>query len=144
MNPTVAAPVRTLVRLARLLERAGSDLGLAQYRVLAMVAGGDQRATRLAECLAVAKPTVTAAVDALVERGFVERTVVPTDRRAAAITATPAGMAALAEADLVMAARLEPLLARVDDRPAVLAALAALGSALDELMAEHLSEPVSR
>lgn len=131
------APARTVVRLARLLERSVADLGLAQYRVLAMVAAGDQRATRLAECLAVAKPTVTAAVDALVERGFVERTVVPTDRRAAHITATPAGLRALAEADAAMATELEPLLERVADREGVLAALADLGGALDDLMGEH-------
>ncbi len=134
-----AAPARTVVRLARLLERSVADLGLAQYRVLGMVAAGDQRATRLAECLAVAKPTVTAAVDALVERGFVERTVVPTDRRAARITATPAGRRALAGADAAMAAQLEPILERVADRRAVLAALADLGDVLDDLAGEHLA-----
>jgi DNA-binding MarR family transcriptional regulator len=135
----LSASARTLARLSRLLERAGGDLGLAQYRVLAMVAGGDRRATQLAECLDVAKPTVTAAVDALVERGYVQRTVVPTDRRAARITATAAGRRALAEADEAMAARLEPVLARVGDRGAVLAALADLDGALDRLLADHLA-----
>jgi len=138
------APARTVVRLARLLERAAGDLGLAQYRVLAAVAGGDQRATRLAECLAVAKPTVTAAVDALVERGFARREAVPGDRRAARITATPAGLAALARADAAMAGELGPVLARVADRAAVEAALADLGAALDELLAEHLAPARAR
>lgn len=143
MNPS-GAPVRTLVRLSRLLERADPGLGLAQYRILAAIAGGDHRATRLAECLAVAKPTVTAAVDGLVERGFVRRVVVPTDRRAARITATPAGLAALADAEAAMAAQLEPLLERVADRALVVAALAALGTALDELQSEHLVAAGSR
>lgn len=136
----VSHAARTLVRLSRLLERAGPDLGLAQYRVLAMVAGGDQRAGRLAECLAVAKPTVTAAVDALVERGYVRRAVVPTDRRSARITATPAGLAALAAADRAMAAQLEPVLGRLEDRGRTLAALADLRGALDSLLADHLAE----
>lgn len=138
MNETDA--VRTLARLARLLERADTNLSLPQYRVLAMVADGDQRASRLAACLAVGKPTVTAAVDGLVERGFVVRRAVPGDRRAAQITVTRSGQAALADADEALVARLEPVLARLDDRARALAALAALGTALDELMADRVDQ----
>lgn len=132
--------VRTLARLARLLERAETNLSFPQYRVLAMVADGDQRASHLAECLAVAKPTVTAAVDGLVERGFVERQAVPGDRRAARITVTAAGRTALAEADAALASRLEPVLDRLGDRRPALAALAELGTALDGLMAERMTK----
>ena len=125
--------VRTLTRLARLLERGCPELSLPQYRLLAMVAGGDERATRLAERLAVTKPTVTAVVDALVERGLLCRSAVPGDRRAARIVITPAGRRALRAADAALAHHLEPVLARVPDRPRVLAALGRLGDALDDL-----------
>lgn len=125
------AAVRTLTRLARLLERGCDELSLAQYRVLAVVAAGDERASRLAERLAVAKPTVTAAVDGLVERGFLCRSAVPGDRRAARIAITAAGRRALASADAAMVGRLETVLARVPDRAGVLAALATLRAALE-------------
>ena len=46
------------------------SLGLAHYRFLALVAGGDERASRLAERLALGKPAVSAAVGALVAQGL--------------------------------------------------------------------------
>src|SRR5438874_3346577 len=63
--------IRTLARLARVLERACVDLTLPQYRVLALVATGSERATHLAGELALTKPTVSAMVESLVERGLV-------------------------------------------------------------------------
>src|SRR5262252_3799031 len=73
--------VRVLVRLQRLLERADAGLTLPQYRVLALVALGDERSARLAEQLAVRKPTMTAVVDGLVAAGHLRRTAIPGDRR---------------------------------------------------------------
>ena len=60
---------RALTLAARALERAAaaSDITLAQFRVLALVDAGDERSTLLADRLAVAKPTITAVVDGLVE-----------------------------------------------------------------------------
>ena len=52
------ASVRTLARLARILEHTCSDLSLPQYRVLAVVADGDERASHLADRLTLAKPSV--------------------------------------------------------------------------------------
>lgn len=129
------AAVRAVARLARLLERCSEDLSLSQYRVLRMVADGGERASLLADRLAVAKPTVTAAVDALVERGYLRRGPVPDDRRAARITMTAAGGRALRGAEAGMVERLERVLARVDDRGAVVDALVSLERALDELLA---------
>src|SRR5688500_6981620 len=88
---------RAIALAARKLEGATGDLTLAQYRVLALVAGGDERASLLAERLAVAKPTVTAVVDGLVERGFVSREAVEGDRRSLRLAITKAGRAALAD-----------------------------------------------
>ncbi len=130
--------VRAVVRLARLVECCSGDLTLPQYRILAMVDGGDERATRLAERLAVAKPTVTAVVDGLVERGFLERSPVPGDRRASRIATTPAGRRALRAAEATMAETLERVLTRVERPDDVVLALGALGPALDGLAAERL------
>ena len=131
----VRAAVRTLARLARLLERGGGDLSLPQFRLLAMVERG-QRASFLADKLAVAKPTVTALVDGLVERGYVSRSQEADDRRATHIALTPAGRKALKAAETAMAERIGNLLDRTDDRDAVLDALAALHVAMDARLAE--------
>src|SRR5262247_2755234 len=91
--------VRGLAFAARKLERSAGDLTLAQYRVLALVAAGDERSSHVAERLAVAKPTITAVVDGLVERGLVTRSAVEGDRRSLRLALTPAGTGALRKAD---------------------------------------------
>ncbi|HZQ85296.1 MAG TPA: MarR family transcriptional regulator [Acidimicrobiales bacterium] len=133
----VAAAVRTLARLSRLLERGGGDLSLPQFRLLAMVERG-QRASFLAHKLTVAKPTVTALVDGLVERGYVSRSQSPDDKRATDIALTPAGRKALKTAEADMAERLEGLLDRTVDRRAVLDALADLHGALEDAFEARL------
>jgi DNA-binding MarR family transcriptional regulator len=129
--------VRTLARLSRLLEHAGTGLSLPQYRVLAMISEGDERATALAGRLSLAKPTITAAVDGLVERGLAARAVVAGDRRAVNIQITAAGRSALAEAEDRMAERIDPVIERCDDPAAVRRSLEELGVALDRVMAER-------
>ncbi len=84
---------RTIALLARTLERAAGDLSLPQYRVLALVAAGDERATHLAGRLAITKPSVSAVVDGLVERGYLAREPVADDRRAVRLCVTKAGAA---------------------------------------------------
>lgn len=129
--------VLTLARLARLLERACGDtdgpaLTLAQYRLLAMIGGGATKASQLAGKLALAKPTVSATVDTLVERGWVERTTAADDRRVVQLSITRAGHAVLERADAAMRARLDDVLRHVAHAAAVRSALAALGDGLDE------------
>jgi DNA-binding MarR family transcriptional regulator len=123
--------VRTLARLARHLEHASCGLSLPQYRLLAMVADGDERATDLAGRLALAKPTVTAAVDGLVERGLLTRTDVPGDRRAACIRVTAAGRRALHASEAAMDEHLASMVERCPHPDAVRHALAELEAALD-------------
>lgn len=126
-------PVLTLARLGRLLERhADPRLPLAHYRVLALVAAGDARASRLARRLEVGKPSITATVEALVAKGFVTATGSEEDRRTVTLTATPAGMAALHQATADMARVLAEVVDRCPDPGLVRAALAHLGAALDE------------
>ncbi len=129
--------VLTLARLARLLERACGDadgpvLTLAQYRLLAMIGSGATKASQLAGTLALARPTVSATVDTLVERGWVERTTAADDRRVVQLSITGAGHAVLDRADTAMRARLDDVLGHVADAAAVRGALAALGDGLDE------------
>jgi DNA-binding MarR family transcriptional regulator len=132
--------VLTLSRLARLLERACTDLApavtLAQYRLLAMIGAGAEQASEIAGRLALAKPTVSATVDTLVERGLVVRGAAD-DRRALRLQLTPEGVATLADAERAMRARLDDVLARVEDPAAVTRALAALGEGLDERREER-------
>jgi DNA-binding MarR family transcriptional regulator len=123
--------VRTLALLGRVLERAAGDLTLAQYRVLSLVAAGDERASLLAGRLAVTKPSMSAVVDGLVERGCLAREPVEGDRRATRLSLTGAGERALADADAAMAARLEPLVDSVDDRAAFVAALDRIQATLE-------------
>lgn len=122
---------RTLARLARILERACCELTLSQYRVLALVARGDERASHLAGRLALAKPTITAAVDALVEHGLMTRSEVEGDRRAVRLAITPEGNAALARTEEAMAGGLGPLVNACAHPDLVIQAFAELEAALD-------------
>ena len=131
--------VRTIARLSRILERACTDLSLPQYRLLAMVAEGDERATALAGRLALSKPTITAAVDGLVERGLVTREVVAGDRRAVVIRITAEGKKALHAAERTMDERLQSVIERCDDPAAVTRAIEQLRLALDEAMEERMA-----
>jgi DNA-binding MarR family transcriptional regulator len=132
--------VRGLARLARVLERSCEALTMPQYRVLTMVASGDQRASQLAWSLRLSKPTLTAAVEGLVERGFLIRSEVATDRRAVQLDLTPAGQAALASTESAMVEQLERLLVRCEDREVILASLGQLTHTLDQLAAERMAE----
>src|SRR3954454_25387708 len=89
--------VRALALAARALERAcgAGELTLAQYRVLALVVAGDERSSLLATRLPAAKPTITAVVDGLVERGLLERGAVAGDRRSIRLGLTKDGDRAL-------------------------------------------------
>jgi len=128
----VDAAVLTLARLARLLERACAELTLSQYRLLAMIADGAERASQIAGRLALTKPTVSATIDTLVERGLVSRAVADDDRRALRLQITAEGRAVLGAAERGMRRALDDLLLHVDDPEAVRLALGRLGDALDE------------
>ena len=134
-------PTLTLARLARLLENHGTtELTLPQYRVLGLLAGGDERASQLAARLAVAKPTLTSLVDSLVERGFAARETLDGDRRVVRVSITPAGRVALRQAAAELRQVFATVLDRCADPEAVLAALVELRQALDGLWAERAAE----
>jgi long-chain acyl-CoA synthetase len=122
--------ILTLVWVVRELERACTDLTLAQYRLLALIVQGEERASSLAGQLALARPTVSAAVETLVASGMVERTSVDGDRRAVRLTVTSAGRAALQRAQRAMREKLDTLLSDVRDRSVVEDALEQIAASL--------------
>jgi DNA-binding MarR family transcriptional regulator len=143
-DPDLIRAARALSLAARSLERAAGecDVTLAQYRVLALVAAGDERSSLLAERLAVAKPTITAVVDGLVERGFIERTSVEGDRRSIRISLTKPGQQALRTAERAMAEVLDRIFGEARDRPALVHALGDLDDALAARMRARLGPGV--
>jgi len=138
-EPELASAVRALALAARSLERAAGDLTLAQYRVLAFVAAGHERSSIVAEGLALAKPTVTATVDWLVERGMLTREAVTGDRRSVRLAVTRVGASALRAAEKSMGERLEQVLEHARDRRALLVALCDLDDALADRMRVRLA-----
>jgi long-chain acyl-CoA synthetase len=75
------------------------DLTLPQFRVLGILAEGSSAASRLADRLAVRRPSITAIVDGLVARGLVDRRQEDSDRRRVALRLTTEGEQILAAAD---------------------------------------------
>jgi DNA-binding MarR family transcriptional regulator len=124
-------------RLARVLDRASGDLGLAHYRMLSLVAAGDERASRLAQRLTLGKPAVSASVDALVARGLLTRDTVAGDQRAIRLQLTDEGRLLLSQTEAAMAARLEDVVRATDDPDMTMRALAMLDEAIDRHLAER-------
>jgi DNA-binding MarR family transcriptional regulator len=126
---TAQAAVLTVMRLFRALERVDTGLSPQQYRILKLAGAGGERSARLAERLAVAKPTLTATADGLVAAGYAQREAEPGDRR---VCLTAAGRAALERADAAYADWLGPLLGATGDTAGVLEAFRDLDAAMDE------------
>jgi len=129
--------VRALSRLSRLIETASPALSLAHYRVLSAVASGDERATRIASRLALGKPSVSAAVEALSARGLLVRSEVAGDQRATCLKITDLGEQLLAEVESAMSARLRAVAERAANPAALLDSLVGLQPALDSIVAER-------
>jgi long-chain acyl-CoA synthetase len=100
--PEAEATGHIIARLARQVEVSVQSFGLsfAQYRMLAILGdGGRSAASKLADLMAVSRPTVTGVVDGLVARGLVAREAVDGDRRRVDIVLTEAGKSLIAAAD---------------------------------------------
>ena len=127
---------RIVARLARVMETAlgEADLSPSQYRVLSFLSedGANAAATALAGRMAVSKPSITALVDGLVQRGLVERRPSEDDRRRVQHVLTPIGLEALDRADAAVNAQLEQLIGFLepDERAAAGPGLAQWGEAL--------------
>jgi DNA-binding MarR family transcriptional regulator len=135
-DPDSADPldgVLTLMRLSRALEHVDSGLSPQQYRILKLAGAGGERSARLAERLAVARPTLTAIADSLVAAGLARREAEPGDRRVVRLRLTDAGNAAVARADAAYRGWLTQMLDLTGDGERIQADLALVGSALEEL-----------
>jgi DNA-binding MarR family transcriptional regulator len=132
-DPRASQVVMILLRLFRALERVDTDLTPQQYRILKLAGAGGERSAKLAELLAVAKPTLTATADGLVAAGYARRDAEPGDRRVVRLCLTEAGRDALDRADGAYARWLDQLLAETGQPDQVLHALDVLNQAMDEV-----------
>lgn len=94
------------------------DLSLPQYRLLSYLNLGETQPSQLAPRLGVTRPSITALVDGLVARGYVERRPDAEDRRRVRHRMTTAGREALGGADRAIEARLEHIASYLPARDA--------------------------
>jgi DNA-binding MarR family transcriptional regulator len=125
--------VLAIMRMSRALERVEAGLSPQQYRILKLAGAGGERSARLAERLAVAKPTLTAIADSLVAAGLARREAEPGDRRVVRLRLTEAGTAAVARADAAYGQWLSEVLALTGEAGRISADLGLLSEALDEM-----------
>jgi DNA-binding MarR family transcriptional regulator len=123
-----------VLRLFRALERVDSSLTPQQYRIMKLAGAGGERSARLAERLAVAKPTLTAIADGLVAAGYARRDAEAGDRRVVRLCLTAEGHEALDRADAAYGRWLDRVLAETGEPDLVLHALDLLNQAMDELL----------
>ncbi len=133
-----AAAAMAIIRLFRAMERVDAGLTPQQYRMLKLVGDGGERSARLAERLAVAKPTLTATADGLVAAGLLSRATDVADRRVVRLCLTPQGQAAVDRAEAAYAGWLDAVLTAAGDPGRPLRDLAVLDAGLDlRWMARH-------
>ena len=132
----------TVARLARQVEVALATLELspAQYRMLVQIARGTDASSSLAQKLAVSAPSVTSVVEALVQRGAVERAHSAADRRRIALALTEYGRDLLGSAEEALQERLQGIADELADEALVSGAMSAMsiwGEALDRARARR-------
>jgi long-chain acyl-CoA synthetase len=142
-EPSPQAPGRVAARLAKVVERALTelDLSLAQYRLLGNLSDGPSQASTLAERLIVSRPSITALADGLVERGLVTRQGADRDRRQVLHVLTSAGRDMLTKADRAIEQRLSTLAGELTDgeQGRAFKGLHLWGKALDAYRAKQLA-----
>jgi DNA-binding MarR family transcriptional regulator len=137
VNQELFAAADSVARLARIIERAAAPLSLADFRVLSAIEQGEDRASRLAQRLAVGKPAISATVESLAKRGLVERAKVEGDQRATALAITPQGALEFGDAKQRLAQRVSAVADATGDAAATIATLARLGSAIEALRTQQ-------
>lgn len=134
-GPDPIAAARAAARFSKAMEVVLADVGLSlpQYRLLAFLSGGPERATALAGRLDVSPPSLTALVDGAVARKLVERAASQEDRRSVRHVITELGAEALARADVAIAERLAAVTSHLSPSQAkkTLEGLELLGVGLD-------------
>lgn len=135
----------TIIRLFRSMERVEAGMTPQQYRMLKLVGAGGERSAKLAERLAVAKPTLTSTADGLVAAGLLSRETETTDRRVVRLRLTEAGRAAVNRADAAYTEWLGELLRTADDEDRLLRDFALIDRAIDQkIAAKHSAKQPAR
>ena len=120
MNQLKCASSERLVRMG---------ISMAQLHILyTLQRSGEMPMSKLADVLQVSLSNATGLIDRIEERGFVERTRVPEDRRVVLITVTDAGRRMLEEVDAVSTELLRSVFARIGRTQ-----IAGVGRAIAEL-----------
>jgi DNA-binding MarR family transcriptional regulator len=130
-DETIGALLAVL-RITRVLERIDAGISPQQYRMLKLIGLGGERSARLAERLAVAKPTLTATADSLVAAGLACREAEAGDRRVVRLHLTQAGRAAVQQADAAYSSWFGSLLDHTGRREQIVADLLKLDDAMTE------------
>jgi DNA-binding MarR family transcriptional regulator len=129
-----------VLRVSRVMERIDAGVSPQQYRILKLIGEGGERSARLAEKLAVARPTLTSIADSLVSAGLARRQAEPGDRRVVRLYLTEAGEAAVRRADEAYAAWFGSLLEYTGRGAEILADLQLLDDAMTERRRARLAE----
>jgi DNA-binding MarR family transcriptional regulator len=120
MNQVKCASSERLVRMG---------VSMAQLHILyTLQRSGEMPMSRLADVLEVSVSNATGLIDRIEERGFVERTRVPEDRRIVMIQVTDAGRRMLEEVDAISSELMRSVFARIGRSQ-----VAAVGRAIAEL-----------
>ena len=120
MNQVKCASSERLVRMG---------ISMAQLHIMyTLQRGGEMPMSRLADVLHVSLSNATGLIDRIEERGLVERTRVPEDRRIVMIRVTDAGRQMLEEVDAISSELLRSVFGRIGRSQ-----LAAVGRAIAEL-----------
>lgn len=135
----MAKQVEVALQCGELHTQHDIQLSLPQYRLLAYLDGGPERARQLAEWLAVSPPTLTALVDGLVAKRLVDRVADEGDRRGVRHQLTTDGEKVLRAAHHDVEHRLAHLLDHltVDEAKKAVAGLALWNTALERAAAAH-------
>src|SRR3954452_19139932 len=84
-------PQRSAALSRLFLTRTSVCVSRTEVGVLRVLRAGPRRITELAAEERVTQPAITLLVNRLADKGWVERTTDPTDRRAVLVSLTPAG-----------------------------------------------------
>jgi len=128
----VVSALLTVLRMSRVMERIDAGVSPQQYRMLKLIGAGGERSARLAEKLAVARPTLTSTADSLVAAGLAMRQAEEGDRRVVRLCLTSAGQAAVQRADEAYGAWFSSLLEHTGRSAEILADLRLLDDAMTD------------
>ncbi|SRR6478735_6100130 len=148
----IASIDRLLPGLARILRQAITDpndadrITLPQLRALQAISHTEHPGAlnaQLARLLHVAAPSMTAMIDGLVERGLVDRSIDPNNRRQVLILLTPEGSRRLAEMEATVNTRLHEVVSflNADERARTLDGLQLLERAMSSFQQARNESP---